>query len=78
LGTIPSPEIKNARKHLHALIDPPWQNFPVERRHVYEWISKAVGYEFHVAEVSDIEEARRVYRIARDILRKKGYSDVLP
>lgn len=25
LGVIPSPEIKNARKHIHALLDPLWR-----------------------------------------------------
>ena len=26
LGCIPTPEIKNARKHIHAILDPLWQS----------------------------------------------------
>lgn len=63
LGCIPSDEIKNARKHIHAKLDPIWQSGKISRCKLYKKISSILGYEFHTAEIRTIEEARRVWRV---------------
>jgi len=67
LGCIPNIEIKNARKHIHSLIDPFWKSGRIARKTLYSAISNRLGYEYHTAEISSIEEARRVYRIAKNL-----------
>lgn len=76
LGVIPDREIANARKHIHALLDPLWQEGLIARKSVYKWISKILGYEYHTAEIRTIEEARRVYKTINKIkitLKEKKY-----
>lgn len=70
LGCIPTKEIRNARKHIHALLDPMWKNGKNKRGHLYAEISRQLGYQFHTAEIRSIEEARIVYRIILDISKK--------
>ena len=68
LGCIPSPEVKNARKHIHALIDPAWQSGRVERQSIYDHITQEMGRKYHTANIRTIDEAREVYRIASAFL----------
>jgi hypothetical protein len=70
LGNIPSPEISNARKHIHALIDPAWKTGRVKRGKLYRMLSAELGYEYHTAEIKSVDEARRVYRVAQSIIRE--------
>jgi hypothetical protein len=70
LGNIPSPEIKQARIHIHNLIDPAWKSKRVKRRAIYEHLSSVVGREYHTAEIRTIDEARDVYAAARAFLRE--------
>lgn len=65
LGCIPTTELKEARKHLHALIDPIWQSGKMSRRDLYAAISRDLGWKYHTAEIRTIVEARKVYRVAR-------------
>lgn len=65
LGYIPTPELKEARKHLHALIDPIWQSGKMGRRELYEAISREVGWNYHTAKTRTIDEARAAYRAAQ-------------
>lgn len=65
LGCIPTPELKNARKHIHALIDPIWLSGRMGRRELYEAISREIGWKYHTAKIRTIDEAREVYRVAR-------------
>ena len=67
LGCIPTPEIKAARKHIHALLDPIWQSGRMGRCEAYKRISDAVGWKYHTAKIRSIEEARTVYRIVREL-----------
>lgn len=67
LGCIPSDEIKNARKHLHALIDPLWHKHNITRSKLYKLISNELGYSYHTANIRTIEEARLVYKIVLNI-----------
>lgn len=63
LGCIPTQELKEARKHIHALLDPIWKKGKMGRRKLYEAISKDFGREYHTAETRSVEEARKAYRI---------------
>lgn len=65
LGYIPTPELKEARTQLHALIDPIWQSGKMGRRELYEAISREVGWNYHTAKTRTMEEARAAYRAAR-------------
>ena len=69
LGHIPNKEIRNARKHIHALIDPLWKSGKLKRKDLYARISKQIGWEYHTAKIRNIDEAREVYRIALEIRR---------
>lgn len=73
LGYIPSPDIKKARIHIHALIDPLWKNNLISRKKLYSLFSEKLDYSFHTGEIKTIEEARRVYKIALEI--SKGYKN---
>ncbi len=65
LGCIPTPELKEARKQLHALIDPIWQSGKMGRRALYAAIGRDLGREYHTAETRTLDEARAAYRAAR-------------
>jgi zinc-finger-containing domain len=75
LGCIPTPELKKARNHIHALIDPLWRNNKMRRCQVYQIISGAIGYRFHSAEIRSIEEARRIYRAVQELIQKPPIAD---
>ncbi len=72
LGCIPTPEIKNARKHIHAKLDPIWKNGNISRNQLYKKLSKNLGWKYHTANIRSIEEAREVYR-AVEFLVKNGF-----
>lgn len=65
LGCIPTAELKEARKHLHALIDPIWQSGKMGRRELYAAMSRELGWEYHTAKTRTMDEARAAYRAAR-------------
>jgi len=68
LGCIPTPEIKQARSHIHRILDPLWKSGQFERRGLYAKIAEAIGEpEYHTAEIRSIEQAREVYRVVSDI-----------
>lgn len=70
LGCIASPELKEARKHLHALIDPIWQSGRMPRRKLYEAISSRVGWKYHTAKTRTVDEARTAYRAVQAIQKE--------
>lgn len=67
LGHIPTPEIKNARQHIHRILDPLWQSGKYKRNEVYKIISKEVGWKYHTAKIRNIEEARLIYRFIKTL-----------
>lgn len=67
LGNIPTREIMNARKHIHALFDPIWKQKRMPRGKIYAIISERIGKQYHTGEIASLEEARRVYRIAKEL-----------
>jgi len=68
LGVIPNAEIKKARMHLHALIDPAWQSGSFKRGALYAKITNKLGYQYHTAEIRSVDEARKIYKIAKEII----------
>lgn len=72
LGIIPTPELKKARMAIHALIDPWWKGGRIKRSDLYERMSQELGWKYHTACIRDVEEARKVYSIARGILRTQS------
>jgi hypothetical protein len=76
LGCIPTPEIKNARKHIHSILDPLWKsqnNSKRKRKQIYKKITEHIddGYEFHTAQIRDLEKARKVYRYVQILAKEK-------
>lgn len=70
LGCIPTPEIKNARQHIHRILDPLWRSRRFTRRDLYRRLGEATGKaEYHTAEIRTLEEARLVYRTIQQLSR---------
>ena len=70
LGNIPTKELKNARQHIHLILDPIWKQRRMPRGKLYARLAKELGLnEYHTAEIKTIDEARKVYAIVRDISR---------
>jgi hypothetical protein len=67
LGVIPNKELKNARMHIHAILDPLWKEGKIARDKIYSKISNAIGTEYHTANIKTIEEARNIYRIIKNL-----------
>lgn len=66
LGNIPTPAIRGARKHIHAILDPLWKSGKVKRKQAYAWLSERLGWKYHTAKIRNIEEAREVYKLAKE------------
>ena len=66
LGCIPTPEIREARKHIHAMLDPIWKDGKINRKDLYRRISEGLGRKYHTAQIRSLDEARKVYRIIRE------------
>lgn len=67
LGNIPTKELREARQHIHKILDPIWMNGGAGRNEIYDKISKAVGWKYHTANIRTVEEAREVYKIVKEI-----------
>jgi len=63
LGVIATPEIKNARRHIHKLLDPLWQSGRVKRKKVYAYLTRSLGWSFHTSSIRSVDDARVVYRL---------------
>lgn len=71
LGCIPISEIRNARKYIHAILDPIWKNGIIPRKELYEMVSNECGWKFHTSMTRSIEECRKIYRIVKQIKEAK-------
>jgi hypothetical protein len=67
LGCIPNRDIKIARMHIHAILDPLWAGNRKQRGRLYAKISEQLGYQYHTAEIKCLEEARKVYLIVKKL-----------
>lgn len=68
LGCIPTKAIKDARQHIHRILDPIWQSKRMPRGKVYALIAAKLGKdEYHTADIRSVEEARQVWTIVSEI-----------
>lgn len=70
LGNIPTKEIRNARNHIHRILDPIWENAEDRkqaRKKIYAKLSRALGYQYHTGEIKTLEQAREIYKIVKEI-----------
>lgn len=67
LGIIPTPQLRDARGHIHALLDPLWKGGRFRRKALYAELSQRLGWEYHTAMIRDVPEARKVYRAIKEI-----------
>lgn len=63
LGCIATPEIVDARKRIHSLLDRLWKTNKIKRGQVYRYISDELGYSYHTGEIRSVYEAEKVYKI---------------
>lgn len=67
LGNIPTPELRNARSHIHRILDPIWKQGRMPRGKLYAVLSDKIGRQYHTAEIRSVEEARAVYRAVQEL-----------
>ncbi len=67
LGCIPTKEIKNARKHIHILLDPIWKKGLISRGELYSILSEKIGKKYHTAEIQSVSDARLVYKAIKKL-----------
>lgn len=72
LGNIPTPELRKARQHIHAILDPLWKSGRIGRGAVYARISERIGQEYHTGEIKSVEDARNIYRIVKEIAAEES------
>lgn len=80
LGCIATKEMRKARKNLHALIDPLWQSKAIGRRELYREISHSIGWEFHTAQTTSVEQINAVFEVVKAIatrLKRAHYGSPL-
>lgn len=70
LGNIPTKELKNARQHIHRILDPLWKSGGIPRGKIYATIAREAGLkEYHTAEIKTIDDARKIYAIVKNIAK---------
>ena len=73
LGCIPTPEIKNARQHIHRILDPIWKTKRMHRRPLYRRLANDLGIEeYHTAALRSVEDARAAYRAVMAVRTELG------
>lgn len=72
LGSIPTKELREARKRIHAVIDPIWKSGKMRRGSLYKSLSDSLGYQYHSAEINSLEDAGRIYQKAVAIAELEG------
>jgi hypothetical protein len=72
LGNLPTAQIRDARQHIHRVLDPIWRTGSMPRRTIYSMLSDRIGRPYHTGEIRTIDEARQVYLWVRDIARGRA------
>lgn len=70
LGCIPTPELRKARGHIHAILDPIWKQRRMGRGEIYKRLTDRLGRQYHTADLRTIDECRMIYRAAQEIDRE--------
>ncbi len=63
LGFLATPEVKTWRKNIHAILDPLWKGHKISRGRAYAYISHRIGRTYHTAEIYNVEEGKKIYKI---------------
>lgn len=78
LGVIATADILNARKKIHALLDPLWRSGRIKRGQAYVYVSNRLGYDYHNGEIRSLEEAREIYKLVaqlhNELLKGNNYA----
>lgn len=69
LGVIATQAIKEARKHIHDILDPLWKSQGLKRQHIYSRLTLLIGRQYHTADIRTIEEAREIWLALRKMKR---------
>ena len=71
LGNIPNNEIRQARKRIHAVLDPMWKSGNISRKDLYAILTSVIGRQYHTAELKSIEECNIIenYLINIEVIR---------
>lgn len=67
LGIIPTAELRNARNHIHRLLDPIWQSGRMSRKKLYAALTERLGWKYHTARIRSVEEARKVWVLIKEL-----------
>lgn len=77
-GVIPNAEVSNARRHIHARLDPLWRDGLIKRKHLYAQLTRFLGRQYHTGELRTVQEARRVYKKVIEIERAIRWNQTAP
>lgn len=67
LGFLATPEIKQWRMRIHAILDPLWKANKITRGMAYRYITDRFGRLYHTAEIYSVDEAKTVYEIVKSL-----------
>lgn len=70
LGVIATPELKQARQHIHSILDPLWRSGRWKRGQLYAALTEKLGRQYHTSELRSLEEAREVWRAIRELEKR--------
>lgn len=65
--SIPTKELRLARRKLHEKIDPIWKEGKMTRVALYRLISKRLGYSYHNGDLSSMMEFMNVWKVVDSI-----------
>ena len=63
LGNIPTKEIREKRKQIHAVLDPMWKSGRYKRKALYARLTELLGWTYHTAKIKSVEEADKILAI---------------
>lgn len=75
LGVIPTKEVKEIRKRIHAVLDPMWKDKKIKRTELYKKLSDDLGWNYHTANIRSVEEGEKVLNLLIKYRYFKGYPD---
>ncbi|HEY0842424.1 zinc-finger-containing protein [Methylotenera sp.] len=70
LGCIPSAEVKELRKQIHANLDPLWMDGKHSRKYIYARLTEVIGREYHTADIRNATEASLVIKKLNQLKHK--------
>lgn len=70
LGYLATPQIKQLRMRIHAVLDPLWKSGKISRGQAYKYISDHVKYSYHNGELYSVSEGKKVWAIVQELKKK--------